>query len=169
MAKALLSLGSNLGKSRANIRVAIEKLGVLGTVEAVSSLYETEPVGFADQPLFLNCAAMLETALPPEELLAGLKRIETELGRVPGTLNGPRVIDIDMLLYGDAIVESGTLAVPHPRLHTRRFVLEPLAEIAPGVMHPSAGKTAAELLAVLDDTHRSARLPPEKGFPFLLH
>lgn len=169
MAKAFLSLGSNQGDSRTHIRAAIRELGTLGTVEEVSSLYETEPVGFVSQPFFLNCVVVFDTELAPEALLAAAKRIEADLGRVPGPLNGPRSVDIDILLYNDATVAAGTLVIPHPRMHVRRFVLEPLAEIAPGVMHPVIRKTAAGLLAVLDDAHGCTRLPPEKGFPFLLH
>jgi 2-amino-4-hydroxy-6-hydroxymethyldihydropteridine diphosphokinase len=149
--KAYLGLGGNVGDARANIRAAIGQLGELGAVEAVSSFYETEPVGFADQPWFVNCALILETALPAEELLAAAKKIERELGRTPAAPNGPRTIDIDILLYGDRVMETGALTIPHPRMHERRFVLVPLSEIAPEALHPIFKKNIAGLLDGLSD------------------
>ena len=146
---AYLSLGSNLGDREANLRDAIARLGPLGTVTAVSSFYETEPVDFLDQPWFLNCVALLETDLLPKTLLQRLLEIERSLGRERLQPKGPRLIDIDILLCGDKIIHEPGLTIPHPALHQRRFVLEPLAQIAPGVVHPILKKSAQELLTGL--------------------
>lgn len=151
--KAYLGLGSNEGDSRANILAAIEKLKRSGTVEKVASFYKTEPIGFAEQPWFVNCALILETELPPEELLVEAKRIEQELGRVPAAPNGPRAIDVDILLYEGLVVKTDSLTIPHPRLDERRFVLAPLSEIAPQAVHPVLEKTIAELLTSTNDAH----------------
>ncbi len=131
----------------ATLRHACHGLSDLGVVEAVSSVYETEPVGFADQPTYLNAAVRLRTEHPPVELMNNLFRIERSLGRVRTFPNAPRTIDLDLLLYGDAIIETLDLVVPHPRLHERAFVLQPLAEIAPDLVHPLLDVTVRELLA----------------------
>jgi 2-amino-4-hydroxy-6-hydroxymethyldihydropteridine diphosphokinase len=144
-----LSLGSNLGDRSANLRAAIERLGEAGTIRAVSGFYETEPVEFRDQPWFLNCVVALETSDSPEALLQRALAIEQEMGRVRMKEKGPRSIDIDILLFGDRVVEERGLKIPHPAMQQRRFVLEPLAEIAPEALHPRLGKTARELLADL--------------------
>jgi 2-amino-4-hydroxy-6-hydroxymethyldihydropteridine diphosphokinase len=115
----------------------------------VSSFYETEPVEFTDQPWFLNCVAALEVALEPAQLMGELLRLEREMGRERGQKKGPRLIDLDILLFGDAVVNTPELTIPHPAMARRRFVLEPLAEIAPELVHPTLHKTVRELLAEL--------------------
>ncbi len=149
---AYLSLGSNLGERRANLRNAIGKLLNLGRLVAVSSFYETEPVEFTDQPWFLNCAVALQTNLTAEDFLAGIMTIEREMGRQRTQPKGPRTIDIDILLFGKATLQTPQLTLPHPAMHQRRFVLEPLAEIAPDLQHPVLKKSARELLALLPKT-----------------
>lgn len=148
-ATAYLSLGSNLGDRAANLREAIQRLGELGKVKQVSSFYETEPVEFTQQPWFLNCAVELETALAPRDLLNGMLAIEHAMGRERIQPKGPRLIDLDILLYGDTVVHEHGLTIPHPAMHERRFVLEPLAEIAPQVMHPVVKTSVADLLKEL--------------------
>ena len=144
-----LSLGSNLGDRYANLRAAIERLGEAGAIRSVSGFYETEPVEFRDQPWFLNCVVALETSDSPEALLQRALAIEQEMGRVRMKEKGPRSIDIDILLFGDRVVEERGLKIPHPAMQQRRFVLEPLAEIAREALHPLLRKTARELLADL--------------------
>lgn len=143
--KAYIGLGSNIGDREVNIRRALDLLGEHSgiIVAGVSSLYETAPVGYVDQPDFINAVAILETDLSPHELLAVLLKVEEQMGRVRTIRWGPRVIDIDILLYGDVQVEENDLQVPHPRMMERRFVLEPLAEIAPDLVLPD-GRTAKD-------------------------
>jgi len=141
-----LSLGANVGDRSAQLREATDRLSKLGRVLAVSSLYETEPVEFTQQPWFLNCAVAIETSNTPQQLMASILRIEEKMGRRRVQKKGPRSIDIDILLFGDLIVESKELTIPHPAMHQRRFVLEPLAEIAPQALHPVFKKTIQELL-----------------------
>jgi 2-amino-4-hydroxy-6-hydroxymethyldihydropteridine diphosphokinase len=154
VAIAYISLGSNIGDREAALRLAVELLNErAGNVTALSSSYETEPVGYTAQPMFLNAAARLETQLPPEQLMEVLLAIERELGRdraatVP---KGPRTIDLDLLLYDDLVVDTPQLTVPHPAMHQRRFVLEPLVEIAPDAFHPALKRSAASLLAAVRD------------------
>ena len=150
MKKAVyLSLGSNLGGRQANLRNAIGRLLELGDVVEVSSVYETEPVEVADQPWFLNCAVAVRTDLKPREFLAGILAIEKSMGRARTQPKGPRLIDIDILLFGQQTINTPQLTVPHPAMAERRFVLEPLAEIAPDVEHPTSRKCISELLKQL--------------------
>ncbi|MGD0443133.1 MAG: 2-amino-4-hydroxy-6-hydroxymethyldihydropteridine diphosphokinase [Edaphobacter sp.] len=148
---AAVALGSNLkssfGDREANLREAVRRIGELGEVGAVSSFYDTEPVGFLEQPRFLNGALLLETELGPVALLRGLLGVERAMGRerVGVVTKGPRVIDLDLLLYGDWVLWSEELTLPHPEMQARRFVLEPLAEIAPEWVHPVLGMTVREL------------------------
>jgi 2-amino-4-hydroxy-6-hydroxymethyldihydropteridine diphosphokinase len=142
-----VSLGSNVGDRAANLKNAITRLADLGEVLAVSSFYETEPVEFTAQPWFLNCAVKLDTEKMPKQLLAGILDLEQQMGRRRRReqKKGPRIIDIDILLFGNSIIDAKGLTVPHPAMHERRFVLEPLAEIAAEVRHPLFKKTIREL------------------------
>jgi 2-amino-4-hydroxy-6-hydroxymethyldihydropteridine diphosphokinase len=147
---AYLSLGSNVGDREANLRAAQDRLSTTGRVAAVSSLYETEPVEFTEQPWFLNCAVALETAQAPQQLIASILNIEEAMGRQRIQKKGPRIIDIDILLFGDTILDSPQVTIPHPAMPQRRFVLEPLAEIAPEICHPVLNKTIRELRDALE-------------------
>ena len=144
-----LSLGSNLGERAGNLRAAIEKLSGFGKIVAVSSFYETEPVELTNQPWFVNCAVALETEQVPEAFLGELLALEQSMGRRRTQKKGPRTIDIDILLFGDAIIETAGLSIPHPAMHQRRFVLVPMAEIAPEQRHPILKRSMRELLDAL--------------------
>jgi 2-amino-4-hydroxy-6-hydroxymethyldihydropteridine diphosphokinase len=140
-----LSLGSNLGDRQANLKDALARLKKLGEIAAVSSMYETEPVDVTAQPWFINCVVALETEKMPKHLLTAVLRIEQEMGRRRLKKKGPRTIDIDILLFGNSMIRAQGLTVPHPSMHERRFVLEPLAEIAPELLHPVFKRTIRQL------------------------
>lgn len=152
-ATVFLGLGANLGNRCQNIIKALRLLSAEVPVEQVSSFYETEPRDYLDQPRFLNAVCRGTTLLSPEKLLALAKEIEVALGRVPSFSNAPRPIDIDILFYGNQIISSPQLTVPHPRLAERDFVLVPLAEIAPELVHPISGKTIKELRERIGETN----------------
>lgn len=140
-----LSLGSNLGDRATHLNTAISHLRTLGDVTAISSFYETEPVEVTGQPWFLNCAVAMDTEKMPKQFLGGILDIEQQMGRRRSQQKGPRNIDIDILLFASSIIETKGLTIPHPGLHERRFVLEPLAEIAPETRHPALKRTIREL------------------------
>ena len=147
-----ISAGSNIGDRKANLEFGARRLGERGIILQISSIFETEPVGYADQSWFLNQVFELETELAPHELLAWCNEIEQDGGRIRTFLNAPRTLDLDILLYGDQIISDPDLIIPHPRMTERRFVLEPLAEIAPKLLHPIEKKTICDLLANCSDT-----------------
>jgi len=159
MPTVYLSLGSNVGDRLANLRAAIDALPPAGVrVRQESSIYETEPVDFLEQPWFLNCVVEAETEIEPHALLQSLRAIESQLGSQKEFAKGPRKLDLDILLYGAEIVATRDLQIPHPRMLQRRFVLAPLAEIAPNLQHPSWPATASTLLAHLSDPSQVRRL-----------
>jgi 2-amino-4-hydroxy-6-hydroxymethyldihydropteridine diphosphokinase len=157
--RVYLSLGSNVGDREKNLRAAIAALGDAGVrVTRVSSFYETEPVDFLEQAWFLNCAVEGETDVPALELLRALRGIELRMGSKKVVAKGPRLIDMDILLYGSETIDTPELKVPHPRMHLRRFVLAPLAEIAPELRHPAWTKTIFELAADTVDRSEVRRM-----------
>ena len=149
-----IGIGGNLGDRKGTLEKAVAALRVTAGLKVVgqSSWYETAPVGFHDQPVFLNGALAVTTELPPNDLLEILQHIERLLGRVRNIPDGPRSVDLDLLLYGDLIIDEADLTVPHPRMTERAFVLVPLADILPDAIHPVSQRTVTQLLAELGDT-----------------
>lgn len=147
-----LGLGSNMGDRKAHLAHAIAALDCAGRVTGVSGIYETAPQGYVDQPAFLNMVTRLETALAPGPLLERVRRIERERGRVRTFLNAPRTLDIDILLFGDRMVDEGDLTIPHPRMRERAFVMVPLLELDPGLVDPETGRPFAR-----PETHHGVR------------
>ena len=160
--RAYVSLGSNLGDRAGNLLLAVRgMMDAVFCVTRVSSIYETQPISEIEQPPFLNLVVELGSPLPaPEQMMARLLRIEFALGRIRDVKDGPRTIDLDLLLYGDVESQTEFLILPHPRLHERRFVLEPLVEIAPHVMHPKLNLSATELLESVEDECEVKRWSP---------
>ncbi|MEX2617877.1 MAG: 2-amino-4-hydroxy-6-hydroxymethyldihydropteridine diphosphokinase [Alphaproteobacteria bacterium] len=148
-----IALGSNLGDRAAQIDAAVERLSAIATIEKRSRVYETAPKYVTDQPAFLNMAVLARTGLAPLALLAATQSIEKALGRIPGQRFGPRAIDLDILFYGDEAIDLPELTVPHPRIAERRFVLQPLNDIAAKFRHPATGQSVSDMLAAL---------PPDK-------
>lgn len=163
--EVLLGLGANVGEPVAQLARAVELLAGAVRIDAVSSVYRSEPVGFADQPDFYNVVVRGRTALEPVELLRVARGVEDALGRRRSFRDAPRVIDVDVLAYGDRVMRTDELTLPHPRLHLRGFVLHPLAEVAPGWVHPVLRRTARELLSAegLERVERVGALPGPGG------
>lgn len=143
---AWVGVGTNLADRRQNLAGALREVGVLGTIEAISSVYESEPVGFAAQPAFWNLVLRLRTRLDPQNLLRSLKQAEQRLGRRPTFRYGPRIIDLDLLLFDDVRMSTSGLQLPHPRMLERAFVLRPLLELHPDLQHPGTGRPIADHL-----------------------
>jgi 2-amino-4-hydroxy-6-hydroxymethyldihydropteridine diphosphokinase len=161
MATVYLALGSNIGNRQQNLREAIRLLGESAVhIAKISSVYETEPVDYLDQPWFLNAVLEAQTDLPAAQLLATLRSIESQMGSKKAFAKGPRLMDLDILLYNDATIDTPDLQVPHPRMLQRNFVLVPLAEIAPALRHPSWPAAAAELLSRSPDSSLVHKFTP---------
>ncbi len=155
-----LSLGSNVGDRQQNLRSATAALDDAGVkVRRISKIYETEPVDYLEQDWFLNCVVEAETALTAAELLQDLRRIEKEMASAKPFAKGPRIIDLDILYFDDAVIDAAGLQIPHPRMADRRFVLVPLAGIAPGLRHPVTQKTTTEMLQATSDRSEVREIP----------
>jgi 2-amino-4-hydroxy-6-hydroxymethyldihydropteridine diphosphokinase len=155
---AFIGIGSNLGNRVENCITGIEGVSALSNILAISSFYETEPVDKEDQPDFINCMTKIETPLSPFDLLTSIKSLEESIGGKHMERRGPRIIDLDIIFYGDLIIETKALTIPHPRAHLRRFVLQPLFEIAPGFTHPFLKRAVFELLNELKSNKRVVRI-----------
>ncbi|NTW58685.1 MAG: 2-amino-4-hydroxy-6-hydroxymethyldihydropteridine diphosphokinase [Nitrospirae bacterium] len=162
---AYIGIGSNVGDREANCRKAIELLAKAGRIVRISSLYRTEPVGYHEQDDFINAVAAVETDCAPDDLLRECHAIEDRLGRKRGLRWGPRTADLDILLYGSQVVNQPGLAIPHPRMSMRKFVLIPLVEIAPDAVNPQLNRTAAQLLDELNDRHIVMKCSERSGTP----
>ncbi len=149
MTLAYIGIGTNVGNRQTNLRRALDMLSCKVIIKKVSSIYETGPEGYIDQRDFLNCVICIDAFMSPQTLMRNLKIIEKDMGREPDFRNAPRVIDLDILLFGDQVVEQDDLQIPHPRLHERAFVLVPLAEIAPDMIHPVLRKNIRQLITDL--------------------
>lgn len=166
MQNVYIGLGSNLGCREKNVRRAVALLDASENFSALetSPLYETQPIGFGSQPWFLNAALKAETGLEPRSLFQLCKRIERRLGRKPSSRNIPRIIDLDLLLFGDCILEEGNLVLPHPKLHTRRFVLEPLAALDESITHPVLNLSVSKLLSNMKESKKVIQLARKKPY-----
>ncbi len=156
--KVYLSIGSNIGNKKENCNNGLNKIETSGAgiVTAVSRFYQTKPVDYTDQDWFVNIAAEIETVFMPEALLTELKRIERELGTINKEVRfGPRIIDLDILLYGDRVINSGKLIIPHERMHERVFVLRPLCDIDSALIHPVLNRSVEQLLIAIDDENQN--------------
>jgi len=153
MSFVYLSLGTNLGERKLNLKSAIKEIGALGSIDQISSIYETEPWGFSSENKFLNMVIEIQTNIPASQLINECLNIEAILGRTRGSALGyeSRIIDIDILFFGNEVVKSDELTIPHPHIQDRRFILKPLSEIAPNFLHPFLGKTISELLLICSD------------------
>lgn len=158
MANAYIALGSNQGDRIDYCNKAIEAITKFAVIKSISSVYETEPVGVIKQPDFINCVLEIETGLGPYELLSKLLDIENELGRKRVGTGGARTIDLDLIFYDNLVIQGEDLIIPHPRAHLRRFVLEPLCEIAPDFVHPILNVSVAKLLNDLEEKKRVSRV-----------
>lgn len=158
MANVYIGIGSNQGDRIKNCDKALRAITKFAVIKLISSVYETEPVGIIDQPDFINCVVEIGTRLGPYEFFSNLLDIENKLGRKRVGVGGPRNIDLDLLLYDDLVVQDDRLTIPHPRAHLRRFVLEPLCEIAPDLIHPILRVTVSKLLNDLENDKRIERL-----------
>jgi len=167
VSRVYLSLGSNLGNRRFQLKEALRRLRGTVQIENISSLYETEPVDYVDQPPFLNIVCQVRTELEPHELLSVVKDIEHDMGRASTFRNAPRPIDIDILFFDDRVVRTPSLVIPHPRLVDRAFVLIPLQEIAPCLVHPSLNKPVSQLARQVDRNKWVRRVPGGLDVPAL--